>query len=65
MVYKQSKLNSINSLTIEIEENFSDQFSILAYDEEGEIWIEKFEETIESAKVVAEKLYKKLTKKTL
>jgi hypothetical protein len=65
MVYKQSKLNSINSLTIEIEENFSDQFSILAYDEEGEIWIEKFEKTIESAKVVAEKLYKKLTKKTL
>lgn len=57
IIYKFVKLNSINNLTIEIEESFNDNFSILAYDQEGGIWVEKFAKTLNEAKLIAEKLY--------
>jgi hypothetical protein len=62
ITYKSQKLNSINTLTIVIEESFNDNFSILAHDEEGGIWIEKFADNLEQAKITAEKLYNKITK---
>ena len=62
ITYKSEKLNSINTLTIVIEEAFNDNFSILAHDEEGEIWIEKFANNLEQAKLTAEKLYNKIIK---
>ena len=60
IIYKSEKLNSINTLTILIEEAFNDNFSILAHDEEGEIWVEKFSKNLEDSKLIAEKLYNKL-----
>jgi len=62
MIYKETKIDSINTLTIEIEEDFNDSFSVVAYDSEGFIWIEKFADTFQSAEKLAEKLYKKLAK---
>jgi hypothetical protein len=61
MIYLETKINSINTLTIEIEQDFNESFSVLAYDEEGLIWIEKFAKTIEQAKKLADKLHKKLS----
>jgi len=61
MIYKESKINSINTLTIEIEEDFNESFSVVAYDSEGFIWIEKFAKTIEQAKKLADKLHEKLS----
>lgn len=58
----ETKLNSINKLTVEIEENFNNEFSILAYDEEGGVFVEKFAPTFEKAKEAAEKLHNKIVK---
>ncbi len=60
--YTQIKLNSINTLTVEIEEAFNNNFSIIAYDTEGGVWVEKFANTYSSAKIVAEKLVKSIIK---
>lgn len=57
LIYKQTKLNSINKLTIEIDETFNDDFSIIAYDDENDIWVEKFAINLESAKIIADKLH--------
>jgi hypothetical protein len=61
MIYKETKINSINTLTIEIEEDFNESFSVVAYDSEGFIWIERFAKTMEQAKKLADKLHKKLS----
>lgn len=58
----QTKLNSINVLTVEIEENFNNEFSVLAYDNEGGVFLEKFAPTFEKAKEVAKKLHDKIVK---
>jgi hypothetical protein len=59
----KTKLNSINVLTIEIEENFSNEYSIVAFDNEGGVFIEKFAKTLEEAKKIAEKLNTTISKK--
>jgi hypothetical protein len=61
-IYIKKKLNSINTLTIEIEEAFNNNFSIVAYDNEDSVWIEKFADTYEDAKKIAEKLNIKISK---
>ena len=58
-IYKQKKVNSINTITVEIEETFNDNFSIIVYDEEGGVWVEKFANNYEKAVEVAEKLFTK------
>jgi hypothetical protein len=62
MIYVTKKISTINSLTIEIEKDFTDSYSILAFDEEGLFWIEKFADTFEQAEKIADKLEKKFTK---
>jgi hypothetical protein len=34
-IYKTKKVNSINTITCEIEQTFIDNFSVLIYDDEG------------------------------
>jgi superfamily II helicase len=62
MIYIETEINSINTLTIEIEKDFNESYSVLAYDSEGFIWIEKFADTIKGAEKIADNLYKKLIK---
>jgi hypothetical protein len=62
MIYLEKKINSINSLIIEIEQDFNNQFSVIAYDLEGLIWIEKFADNMQNAKKLAQKLEKKFIK---
>lgn len=61
-IYKTNKVNSINEITIEIEETFMNNWSILAYDQEGGVFIEKFADTYEEAVVIADKLFIKVCK---
>jgi hypothetical protein len=46
-----------------IEETYMDNFSVLIYDEEGGVWIEKFASTYLDAVEIAEKLFLKVCKK--
>ena len=62
MIYVTKKIDLINTLTIEIEEDFTDSYSIIACDSEGLIWIEKFADTLQEAEKIAHKLEKKLSK---
>jgi hypothetical protein len=62
MIYVTKKISTINSLTIEIEHDFTDSYSVLAFDQEGLFWIEKFADTLEEAEKIAHKLEKKLSK---
>jgi hypothetical protein len=62
MIYVTKKIDLINTLTIEIEDDFTDSYSVLAYDSEGLIWIEKFADTLQEAEKIAHKLEKKLSK---
>jgi hypothetical protein len=62
MIYLTKKIDLINTLTIEIEKDFNESFSVLAYDSEGLIWIEKFADTFEQAEKLAHKLEKKFSK---
>lgn len=59
-IYKTKKVNSINTITCEIEETFMNNFSVLVYDDENEVFIEKFADTIEEAKNKADKLFLKV-----
>lgn len=56
-IYRKEKLNSINSLTCEIEETFTNDYSILLYDENNNVWIEKFANTYKEATEIANKLF--------
>ncbi len=58
----ETRLNSINTLTVGIEEYSSNEFYIIACDEERDIWVEKFAPTFEKAKEVAKKLHDKILK---
>ncbi len=62
-IYKTKKVNSINTITCMIEETYMDNFSVLIYDEEGGVWIEKFASTYLDAVEIAEKLFLKVCKK--
>jgi hypothetical protein len=62
MIHVTKKIDLINTLTIEIEDDFTDSYSVLAYDSEGLIWIEKFADTLQEAEKIAHKLEKKLSK---
>jgi len=55
--YKEKKINSINTITCIVEENFMGNFSILIFDEEGGVWVEKFANNKIDAVNVAEKLF--------
>ena len=61
MIYLDKKINSINSIIIEIEQDFNDSYSVIAYDLEGLIWIEKFADNMQDAQKLAQKLEKKFT----
>jgi hypothetical protein len=56
-IYKTKKVNSFNTITCEIEETFMNNFSILVYDQEGGIWIEKFADNYLDAVKIADKLF--------
>ena len=58
-IYKTNQVNSINTITCEIEETFMNNFSILIYDNEGGLFVERFADTYEAAKIKADKLFNK------
>jgi len=62
-IYKTKKVNLINTITCEIEKTFMNNFSILVYDEEGDVWIEKFADTYLKATEIADKLFFNICKK--
>ena len=41
-IYKTKKVNSINTITCEIEQTFMDNFSVLIYDDEGGFGLKNF-----------------------
>ena len=53
------KVNSINTITVEIEEAFNNNFSIVVFDEQGGLFVEKFAATYEKAVEVANKMFAK------
>jgi hypothetical protein len=59
-IYKEKKVNTINTITCVIEETYIDNYSILIFDEEGGVWIEKFADTYNEAVVIADKLFLKV-----
>lgn len=62
-VYKSKQVNSINTITCEIEDignTVVSLFSIIVYDNEGGVFIEKFADTYTSAKNKADKLFDKI-----
>jgi hypothetical protein len=59
-IYKQQKVNLINTVTVEIDNSFMDDFSVLVYDEEGGVWIEEFTDTLANATKLADKLFSKV-----
>jgi hypothetical protein len=62
-IYKSKKVNSINTITCEIEETFMDNYSIVVYDQEGGIFIERFADNYSKATEVADKLFSNVCKK--
>lgn len=62
-IYKTKKVNSINTITCEIEKTFMNNFSIVIYDNESEIWIERFCETFFESTELADKLFSNVCKK--
>ena len=62
-IYKTKQVNSINTITCEIEETYINNFSILVYDNEGGIFTEKFADTFQDAKEVADKLFNQVCNK--
>jgi len=58
----KTNLKHFNTLTTEIEENFSNEFSVLTYDNNGDVFKEKFAKTFEEAKEVAQKMHFKTVK---
>ena len=63
IIYKTKKVNSINTITCVIEETFINNFSILIYDDEGGLWIEKFCDTFLESTKLADKLFFNVCKK--
>lgn len=61
-IYKTKKVNSINQITVEIEESFMNNWSVLAYDEEGDVYIEKFAKNYNEAVLIADKLLENICK---
>jgi hypothetical protein len=59
-IYKEKKVNTINTITCVIEETYINNYSILIFDEEGGVWIEKFANTYNEAVVIADKLFLKV-----
>ena len=54
---KSKKINSVETLTITIEETFMGNYSILAYTDV--LFVEKFADNVEDAKIVALKMLAK------
>jgi len=59
-IYKEKKVNTINTSTCVIEKSYIDNYSILIFDEEGGVWIEKFADTYNEAVIIADKLFLKV-----
>jgi len=59
-IYKEKKVNTINTITCVIEKSYIDNYSILIFDEEGGVWIEKFADTYNEAVIIADKLFLKV-----
>jgi len=62
-IYKSKKVNSINTITCEIDETFMGNFSVVIYDEEGGIFIEEFANTYFKATEIADKLFSEVCNK--
>lgn len=60
IVYATKKVNSINTISCHIEQTFNDNYSIIVFDEEGGVWIEKYAQTLKDAEIIAEKLFKEV-----
>ena len=58
----RTPLNKINTLTVEVEQTFRNNYSIIAYDELGGVWQERFADTYEQAIQKANKLHDKIKK---
>lgn len=59
-IYKQKKVNSMNTIICVIEEMWEGCLSVLVYDEFGDgVWIEKFATSYDKAVVIADKLFAK------
>ena len=54
---KSVKINTVETLTVAIEETFMGNFSIIAYTDV--LWVEKFANTAEEAKTIALELFVK------
>jgi hypothetical protein len=59
-LYKTKKINSVNTLTCEIEQTFTGDYSILIYDEEGDIFLEQFAKSYDEATPIADKLFENI-----
>lgn len=59
-VLAKSKTSVINTLYVTIENTFNNDFSILANDDMGDIWQEKFAPTYEQAMIIATKMHNKI-----
>ena len=59
---QNTRLNNLNTLITVVEEDFNGGYSILSYDEEGGIWVESFEDTIDKAQEKATKQHEKIIK---
>ncbi len=62
-IYKTKKVNTINTITCEIEKTFMDNFSVLVYDNDGGVFTERFADTYLIATELADKLFLSICKK--
>jgi hypothetical protein len=55
-------LNKINFLTVDTEETYNSNYSIIAYDNEGGVWEEKFASSPKEAEIKAKKMAERIIK---
>jgi hypothetical protein len=63
IIIQTDQVNTCNRITTEIEENFSDAWSIVTYDELGDIWIETFENDEGQARLTADRQHAEAVRK--
>ena len=64
MVVKQEKVGILNEIFVEIEQDFCENYSIVAYDDANTVWFEEFATTKKQADKIADRLYKKVYRLT-
>ncbi len=58
----ETKLSVCNTLTVGVEMDFNDQYSIVAHDELGDFFIERFTSHLEEVQRIADKLHGDIVK---